>query len=117
MHLNILQHSFHMQHVVVHISGSGVSCAAMVSSPFCLHSASAALSQPWTVSWMYNLVLAFRLRQYFLEHEHQMRVHASTDAVAEALTIAHFDKAVVCAIFGCAPVSLLPPRLPYLPFT
>ena len=77
----------------------------MVSSPFCLHAASAALSQPWTVSWVYNLVLAFRLRQYFLEHEHQMRIHVATDAVAEALTITHFDKAVVCAIFGCAPVS------------
>ena len=83
----------------------------MVSSPFCLHAASAALSQPWTVSWVYNLVLAFRLRQYFLEHEHQMGIHVATDAVAEALTITHFDKAVVCAIFGYAPV-LLPPCMP-----
>lgn len=83
-------------------AGSGIACAAMVSSPFCLHAASANLGRPWTMGFAYNLLLAFRLKQYFQEHEHQMNVHVATDALTEALTISAFDKAVVCAVFGCA---------------
>lgn len=49
---------------------------------------------------MYNLILAFRLRQYYLEHEHHMSSHVTLDALTEAWTISQFDKAVICKVFG-----------------
>lgn len=84
-------------------TGSGITCAALVSSPTCLATASENLQRPWTIARLYNLVLAVRLKAYFKEHEHQMSQHATLDALTEAWTIAHFDKAVVCKVFGCVP--------------
>ncbi|BDA43976.1 Phospholipase ABHD3 [Coccomyxa sp. Obi] len=80
--------------------GSGIKCAALVSSPTCLSKASDNLQRPWTLGRLYNLILAVRLKSYFKEHEHQMSQHATLDALTEAWTIAHFDKAVVCKVFG-----------------
>ena len=50
---------------------------------------------------LYNALLAFRLRQYYMQHEHYMSSHTSYDALTEALTIGHFDRAIVCRVFGC----------------
>ena len=77
----------------------------MVSSPFCLRSSSAALSKPWTLPWLYNLGLGFRLKQYFQQHIAQLGDIVGADAVAEASTIVQFDQAVICKIFGYGPWS------------
>lgn len=82
------------------LAGSGITCAALVSSPTCLSTASNNLQRPWTLGRLYNLILAVRLKSYFKDHEHQMSQHATLDALTEAWTIAHFDKAVVCKVFG-----------------
>lgn len=84
--------------------GSGIAAACMVSSPFCLHSAAANLSRPWSYSELYNRLLAFRLKQYFLQHQHQLGQHVEMDAVSEAYLVQHFDHAVIIKLFGCVPV-------------
>ena len=55
---------------------------------------------------MYNGLLAFRLRQYYKEHEHYMSGHAPYESLTEALNIGQFDRAVVCNVFGCVPCLL-----------
>ena len=42
--------------------GSGLTAAAVVSSPVCMYNSSANLLRPWTLSYMYNLAIAFKLR-------------------------------------------------------
>lgn len=83
-------------------AGSGISAACMVSSPFCLHSAAVGLSQPGTLSVMYNRVLAHRLKQYFVQHKDQLGQHIGMDTLAEAYLVQHFDHAVIVKLFGCA---------------
>lgn len=64
---------------------------------------------------LYNIILALRLKGYYREHEHQMSQHATLDALTEAWTISHFDKTVVCKVFGCVS-SLQNPRLELVSF-
>lgn len=39
---------------------SGLSAAVVVSNPFCMATASRKISKPWTMGWIYNLVLTYR---------------------------------------------------------
>eukprot|EP00884_Botryococcus_braunii_P019369 jgi/Botrbrau1/6115/Bobra.331_2s0010.1 len=85
--------------------GSGIAAACMISSPFCLHSAAANLSRPWSFSSFYNRLLAFRLKQYFQQHKDQLGQHIEIDAVSEAYLVQHFDHAVIIKLFGYADVD------------
>ena len=41
---------------------SGLTAAAVVSSPVCMYNSSANLLRPWTLAYLYNLAIAFKLR-------------------------------------------------------
>ena len=45
-----------------HADGGGITAAVAISSPFCLHTAGRRLGRPWTISWLYNLIIAYRLK-------------------------------------------------------
>ena len=40
--------------------GSGLVAAAVVSSPICLWNSMANLSKPWTLTYLYNLAVAYK---------------------------------------------------------
>ena len=57
------------------------------------------LHRPWTAGYLYNLVLAFRLRDYCREHEHHIGAHAAVELKRTA-TLSQIDETVICKIFG-----------------
>ena len=85
-------------------ASTGVDAGACVSSPFCLHAASAALGRS-AAGLAYNVALAARLRHYMWRHRRQIERH---DAVAPdtlgtlstAWLIQHYDERVVARLFG-----------------
>jgi hypothetical protein len=46
--------------------GSGFAAAVAISNPFCMISATRRLNQPWTMPWVYNLVLTHRCALHHL---------------------------------------------------
>ena len=85
---------------------TGVDAAACVSSPFCLHSASARLGSSLT-GLAYNATLAARLRHYMWRHRGQLAQHAALrqhpDALGSLSTawlIQHYDDRIVSKLFG-----------------
>lgn len=48
---------------------SGLTAAAVVSSPICLTQSSENISKPWTLEYMYNLAIAYKLREYMTIHQ------------------------------------------------
>ena len=92
----------------------------MVSGPGCRSTAAENLHRPWTAGYLYNLVLAFRLRDYCKEHEHHINAHSAVegdrvggDEVARALPIP-----IPQPPFGIArsPSRSVPTRLPAIVF-
>ncbi|CAL5218897.1 g638 [Coccomyxa viridis] len=80
--------------------GSGITCAAMVSGPGCMSTAAENLHRPWTAGYLYNLVLAFRLRDYCKEHEHHINAHSAVEDIKKTATLSQIDEAIICKIFG-----------------
>ena len=72
----------------------------MVSGPGCMRTAAESLHKPWTAGYLYNLVLAFRLRDYCKEHEHHISSHAAIDDLKRTATLSQIDETVICKIFG-----------------
>eukprot|EP00892_Ulva_mutabilis_P003947 jgi/Ulvmu1/1924/UM012_0084.1 len=87
---------------------SGLSAAVVVSNPFCMATASHKISKPWTMPWIYNLVLTFRLKQYIRRHAHQVALVPGVDCgtIAEALTLYDFDAAATCKATGFPSVEM-----------
>lgn len=81
-------------------AGSGITCAALVSGPGCMSTAAENLHRPWTAGYLYNLVLAFRLRDYFREHEHHIGSHAAVEDIKSMSTLSQIDETVICKTFG-----------------
>lgn len=85
---------------------TGIDAAACVSSPFCLHTASAALASSLP-GLAYNAALAARLRHYMWRHRRQLRAHAAIDratldSLSTAWLVQHYDERVVAKLFGYA---------------
>lgn len=84
------------------VKGSGISSAVMVSNPFCMHRSKVRASKPWSIEWLYNIGLAYRIKQYIVEHNSALSKHAEIDmkSIAASNTIEHLDERVVCKLFG-----------------
>lgn len=82
--------------------------AVCISSPFCLSTAAAKLSIPFTPGYVYNRILAARLRSYFKEHADELAAHPAVRAAMEgqalsrAKLISDWDRAVVAEVAGHA---------------
>ena len=81
-------------------AGSGITCAALVSGPGCMSTAAENLHRPWTAGYLYNLVLAFRLREYCREHEHHINAHTAVEDIKRTATLSQIDETIICKIFG-----------------
>ncbi|KAK9857962.1 hypothetical protein WJX84_008774 [Apatococcus fuscideae] len=83
--------------------GGGITAAVAISSPFCLHTAGRRLGRPWTISWLYNLIIAYRLKMYGQTH---MAVLKDTkrleglQAKNKFWTIGQFDERIMCRMMG-----------------
>lgn len=84
--------------------GSLLQGAVMISNPCCMFSSQNKISQPWTVPWLFNLVLTYRLRLYADEHGHNFEGLTSikTEDIKRCRTIKDFEKATVCQLYGFA---------------
>ncbi|KAG1660894.1 hypothetical protein FOA52_015936 [Chlamydomonas sp. UWO 241] len=69
----------------ISVTGSGLHAAAIVSSPVCLTKSQARLEHPWTFPFIYNLALAFKLREYITGHKETIIRGGKMD-VARALS-------------------------------
>ena len=65
------------------------------------------LHRPWTAGYLYNLVLAFRLRDYCKEHEHHINAHSAVEDIKKTATLSQIDEAIICKIFGWVARRLL----------
>eukprot|EP00798_Chlamydomonas_sp_ICE-L_P007828 gene7828-1027_t len=84
------------------VQGSGLIAAAAVSSPVCLFNSSFNISQPWTIAYIYNLAVAFKLREYVKHHRVDI-ANASTfdiDSALQTRTVAEFEDSGVPKQFG-----------------
>ncbi|KAJ9505390.1 hypothetical protein QJQ45_009561 [Haematococcus lacustris] len=57
--------------------GSGLVATAVVSTPVCLFNSSQNLSKPWTAGYLYNMALAYKLREFMVEHRAAITAHTS----------------------------------------
>lgn len=97
------------QHEMPHRwTGSGLAAAVMVSNPFCMSTANENLEKPWTMGWLYNLVLTHRLKDYMHKHQHQLDLvpEVSLATVTDAKTLRQFDTAATCHTAGYASAEL-----------
>jgi len=100
---------FYEQHEVGHgvtqppsFSGSGLVAAAVVSSPVCLANSLSKLSKPWTIDYMYNLAVAWKLREFIKEHRAMIK-RTSTFDIQKALNtweVQEMENQRVSAEFG-----------------
>lgn len=82
--------------------GSGLVAAAAVSSPVCLYNSMANLSRPWSINFLYNIAVAYKLREFVSQHLTDIVGTGpfKTDAALNALTIQEFEDQGAPAVFG-----------------
>ena len=85
-------------------TSTGVDAAACVSSPFCLHTASAKLARSMA-GRAYDVLLAARLRHYLWRHRAQIASHDAVspealDSLSTAYLIQHYDARLIARVFG-----------------
>lgn len=84
-------------------TGSGLVAAALVSPPVCLHTTNSKMGRPYTTKFMYNLLVAYKLREYVKEHSRTMHtsgMNIDTEAMLNSWTVASFDDAVTLKALG-----------------
>lgn len=87
--------------------GSGLAAAVLISSPFCIAATSEKFHRPWSAQYLYNLAVAFKLREYVLEHQGRLSSGGAAAAAAAAAalgtwTVGQFDDAVLPSALGYA---------------
>ena len=84
------------------VSGSGLTAAVAISSPFELLSASDRLQTPWTMSWVYNIILTARLKMYVRRHSHKISLarNVQLQHIYASTTLREFDAAGTCKFHG-----------------
>lgn len=82
--------------------GSGLTAVVAISSPFELVSASARLHQPWTMPWLYNLILTARLKLYVRKHSGKISLapDVQLEDIYASTTLREFDAAGTCKALG-----------------
>ncbi|KAK9832174.1 hypothetical protein WJX74_001666 [Apatococcus lobatus] len=84
--------------------GDGIAAAVAISSPFCLESAGRFLARPWTIAWLYNLIIAYRLKMYGKWHHHVFKDCERLEHVSEKQrqfwTIGQFDERIMSKMMG-----------------
>ncbi|WIA39100.1 hypothetical protein OEZ86_005239 [Tetradesmus obliquus] len=85
------------------LRGSGLVGAALVSPPVCLHSTNSKMGKPNSMKFMYNLAVAYKLREYVKEHAasfQSLGVPIDTAAMLSSWTVGSFDDAVTLRLLG-----------------
>ncbi|GAX75445.1 hypothetical protein CEUSTIGMA_g2889.t1 [Chlamydomonas eustigma] len=83
--------------------GSGITAAAVISSPICMDRSSRNLARPFSFSFLYNLAIAYKLREYISEHEEAIRAQAGPmdiDAALNKWTMKEIEDEGLPAQFG-----------------
>ncbi|KAF8064616.1 ABHD1 [Scenedesmus sp. PABB004] len=89
--------------------GSGLVGAALVSPPVCLHSTNARMGRPNSLKFMYNLAVAYKLREYVKAHAGPLAAAGTGidgDAMLGSWTVGAFDDAVTLRLLGYAAPAL-----------
>eukprot|EP00879_Flechtneria_rotunda_P006919 GHRR01007266.1.p1 GENE.GHRR01007266.1~~GHRR01007266.1.p1 ORF type:complete len:450 (+),score=182.46 GHRR01007266.1:895-2244(+) len=85
------------------LNGSGLVAAALVSPPVCLHSTNSKLGKPNSIDFLYNLAVAYKLREYVKEHLNSIEAFGmpiDTAAMMSSWTVSSFDDAVTMRDLG-----------------
>lgn len=85
--------------------GSGLAAAVAISSPFELVSASERLHIPWTMPWLYNRILTWRLKLYVRKHSRKISTLEPKVVLKDIYaseTLREFDTAGTCQFLGFA---------------
>ena len=83
-------------------AGSGLAAAVTISSPFELLSASDRLQTPWTMPWLYNIILTARLKMYVRKHSRKISLarNVELEQIYASTTLREFDAAGTCKFHG-----------------
>ncbi|KAG2498167.1 hypothetical protein HYH03_003924 [Edaphochlamys debaryana] len=84
--------------------GSGLAAAAVVSSPVSMWHTSANLSDPTRVDFMYNLALAYKIREHLAQHREDIMRHTrfDVDAALDSWTMTEIEEKGLPMSFGFA---------------
>ncbi|GLC38029.1 hypothetical protein PLESTB_000444500 [Pleodorina starrii] len=85
-------------------SGSGLAAAAVVSSPVSLGLSAARLSDPTSLSFLYNLAVAYKMREHIAQHRQDITARSRFDveAALAAWTVAGIEERGLPASLGFA---------------
>lgn len=86
------------------IKGSGLVAAAMVSNPVCLNNSCRNISNPWTLNYMYNVAVAYKLKEFIATHTEAYTqiggVAMDLDAVLKSWTVQAVEEEGLPKTFG-----------------
>ncbi|KXZ44301.1 hypothetical protein GPECTOR_70g532 [Gonium pectorale] len=85
-------------------SGSGLAAAAIVSSPVSLGRSAEKLGNTRSLNFMYNLAVAYKLREHLAEHRDDIAAHSKfdVDSALAAWTMTEIEELGLPASFGFA---------------
>ncbi|GMH39559.1 hypothetical protein BSKO_07457 [Bryopsis sp. KO-2023] len=87
--------------------GSQVEAAGLVSCPCCMHSNQENIEKPWSIPYLFNLILAYRLKQYAKENKEQYGPHprVDEDTVSQVRTLRDFEEATIVQVYDLPSIA------------